>query len=216
MSYKIPFVYKLLSWIFPFNLEKIASKYSEILEVNLQYGKLVVDSPNANYSYGNLHLIFQKAFQRVNFIKEKHYDVLILGFGAGSIAQILHQELQIEHKVIGVEIDPKMIYIAKKYFSNSFSNNTKIIEKDANAFMMTNHQKFDLVTIDLFIDLAIPSIFEQLDFIEKVKQTLQPNGILIWNTIAENAQFKENLFSTFKNLQSYKIQTNTVFIYNHI
>lgn len=52
---KPTFIQRIFSWVYPFTLAKVSSKISGTLEVNLQYGKVVIDSPQANYSYGNLH-----------------------------------------------------------------------------------------------------------------------------------------------------------------
>ena len=67
----IPFWKMLVSWIFPLKIESFDSNKNILLTVNLQYGQLVVDSPNANFSFGNLHYVFQEVIASLNLSLEK-------------------------------------------------------------------------------------------------------------------------------------------------
>ncbi len=76
-------------------------------------------------------------------------NVLILGLGCGSVIKPLRQKFPHCH-ITGVEIDPEIIKIGKKYFSLSKISKLKIVCEDANDFIKKNKKKFDLVIIDLY------------------------------------------------------------------
>lgn len=206
---KPTFIQRIFSWIYPFTLAKVSSKVSGTLEVNLQYGKVVIDSPQANYSYGNLHLVFQKAIQQLQLNKNKEYQVLILGFGAGSIAQILLQEEKIKAEITGVELDEKMINLAKEY-SKSINKNTKIFIDDAFHFIHTDTNTYDLIFIDLFIDTSVPNRFQSKAFLELVQKRLKPNAQVLMNTMQNNEKLKNNWQSVFQETKQIVIQENKI------
>src|SRR6218665_1023439 len=107
---------RLLSYIYPVTIEKKQGEYLPTIEINLRNGTFLVDGDKVNYSFGSLHHLFRKAFADFKLEDQTIEKVLILGFGAGSIANILHKELQINCSITGVEIDSVMLDLADKYF----------------------------------------------------------------------------------------------------
>ena len=64
-------------------------------------------------------------FQR--FFKDQHSkpkNVLVLGLGGGALCSYLHQAFP-QHIVEGVEIDPTMVELAKKYFGFNPNENLR-------------------------------------------------------------------------------------------
>ena len=59
-------VKRLLSFLFPFTT-KYLSKYSGNVEVTLYNGRKVLDTANANYSYGLLQKVLRKSLLKVDF-----------------------------------------------------------------------------------------------------------------------------------------------------
>ena len=206
--HNIPFWKIIVSWIYPLHIESFETNKNSSLDVVLQYGQLVVDTKTANFSFGNLHLIFQEAIELSKLAKNKNYNTLILGFGAGSISEIL-QYKNIQHNITGVEYDKAIIEIAKKYFPFVFNNATIIIE-DAYKFIKENTETFDLVFIDLFYDTNVPEKFQKVEFLENVKKSLKNNSILLMNTMNEPKELFENWEKVFGNFNFYSIQENKV------
>lgn len=62
----------------------------------------------------------------------------------------------------------EIIKIAKNEFELTASKNLNIICDDALHFVTQNKEKFDLIIIDLFIDIVVPAPFLELDFWENV------------------------------------------------
>lgn len=76
-------------------------------------------------------------------------NVLILGFGCGSAIKPLRKKFP-DCQITGVEINPEMIKIGKKYFNLNKILNLKIICAPAQKFIFQTKQKFDLILVDLY------------------------------------------------------------------
>lgn len=182
---KLPFQ-KYFSGIFP--IEKITTDYN-YLEVNRRHGHIVLDSEHVNYSFGMLHQVFQEAFVKANRDVLSFRNALLLGFGAGSVAYILQKELDFKGNITGVEIDPKVIEMARKYFGLDDLQNLKLEIDDAYSFVFRERNKYDLIVVDLFIDHLIPEKFDQKDFLIQLNRLLEKEGMLLYNRM--NQSFKD-------------------------
>ena len=57
-------------------------------------GKLILDSENTNYSYGNLQNILRLGLREIGFEKIKNMkEVLVLGVAGGSVVKTLVDEI---------------------------------------------------------------------------------------------------------------------------
>ena len=148
---------KLLSYLIPINVLKQESIVNKSLEVTWNNGELVLDTLNTNYSYGSLQRILRTGLLKIGFDKIKKYNkILILGVAAGSVIKTLVNEIGFRNEIIGVEIDPKTIEIANKYFGLDKIENVEIIIADAAIFVQNTSEKYDLIIIDIFQDNFMP------------------------------------------------------------
>lgn len=173
---------KFFSYFYPLILKTYHSDFSGQIELSLQNGKLVVDSANANYSYGLLHELFQEVLREFD-LNRKDLKVLILGFGAGSIAKILLKEKKLNIELTGVEIDPVMLEIYEKHFKINSSSSINLYQDNALNFLEKNTQLFDFILVDIFKDLNVPEDLLQIDFIQALKKTCKENGGIAMNTM---------------------------------
>ncbi|MEZ4916936.1 MAG: fused MFS/spermidine synthase [Chitinophagales bacterium] len=190
------FFKKLISYFYPIIIQKYSSKYNGVLELSLQNGQLVVDAKNANYSYGSLHKLFRKVIDEFTF-EEGKKEVLILGFGAGSIATILCKEQKIDCRIDGVEIDNVMLQIYNEYFKIK-DVELQVFTQDAILYLTNCKKKYDYIFIDLFSDLKVPDKFTQQNFLNLVKKVSKPSTQIAMNTI-NNSQFEQIWVETFGN-----------------
>lgn len=188
------FFKNLFSYFYPIILKKYNSKYNNVLELSLQNGKLVVDSKNANYSFGSLHKLFREVIDEFTF-KEKNNHVLILGFGAGSIATILCKERYINCKIDAVEIDAVMLNIYKEYF-NIEGVEIYLFTQDAMLYLISCSKKYDYIFIDLFTDLKVPHKFTQQSFFNLLKKVSNPTAQIAMNTI-DNKEIEQKWVDSF-------------------
>lgn len=205
---------KLFSYIFPLNIYKQKSSFSQTLEVTWSNGQLVLDSNNANYSYGSLQRILRKGLKFIGFRKIQNMkNILVLGVAGGSVIKTLVDEIKYEGDIIGVEIDKAVIEIANEYFQLNEIQNLKIVIDDAFEFVMKSDATFDLIIIDIFEDTNMPDFLFKKVFIDRICHLLNSKGCIIFNTMIINKnQRKLNLDYT----KSFDSKTYTVTILNKI
>lgn len=218
---------RLLSYLYPVTVEKRTGAYLPTIEVNLRNGEYILDGDKVNYSFGSLHDLFFRTLAQFNIKEKPIKNVLILGFGAGSIAHILHKEFQMNCSITGVEIDSVMLELAHKYFNLSGYQNTEIICEDADRFIHQDQNKYDLIIVDLFVERRVPKKFVKDEFLQEINKRLNPNGFLFFNRINENVFQQEetkNLINTMNTVMNgtteivniYQNETdNTILVYQH-
>jgi spermidine synthase len=176
---------KLLSYVSGQVVETRPSTVSGELEVWYQSGKYVLHAPDANYSYDTLHRVFQKAFKRYEIKKRNPKNVLVLGFGAGSVASILCDELKLSPHITGVELDPEVIALAKKYFDLDRFSKLSVHLGDAAEFVQHEKALYDLIVSDVFVDKHIPEKLIRENYIENLIRLTAIGELGMMNVIAE-------------------------------
>lgn len=176
---------KGLSFVFPIQEAVIPSRVSGSLQLTWWKGRLLVNNGNANYSFGNLHRIFQHALQSDLFLIKQAKHILIIGFGAGSIYHILRKELNFTGKICGVDLDPVMFDLFRQWYPEK----DELLELYAeDAATWHSSESYDLVLIDLFIGLEHSALLLNDAFIRKIKALLKPEGKILINTIFSDQQ----------------------------
>lgn len=193
----------LSSFILLHTVEKRRSELNSFLEVIYYNGKYLLDSPRANYSFGGLHTVFQRTFSKFGIKKREIKNALILGFGSGSVASILQDEYGKHLEIVGVEKDQAVIDLAKKYFSLERYKKLTLHCEDAYDFVQQCENKFDLIVMDVFIDLDVPDKFLDEIFISSLGKLLSEKGILFYNLVIHNEKIRDKgtkLFERMNNL----------------
>lgn len=167
-------------------VERRSSEVSGSLEVWFLNGRFVLHSVNANYSYDTLHTVFRKTFSQCHVQKRSIGTALILGFGAGSVATILVDELELNPEIIGVEADVVVIELGRKYFNIDRFTRLKLFQMDAKEFILQHHEKYDLIVSDVFVDKDVPEFFVTQEYIEALEKMTSKNGIGFYNYLLKS------------------------------
>lgn len=184
---------KYLSYFNRIIVEETSSSYNAKLIVAIQNGKYVLNTANANYSFGSLHRVFQQTFQRISLSNKKISSCLLLGGGVGSVPSILHNELGLNLPITMVEIDQEVINLGNNYFSlNSYKNLTIIVD-DALVYVTKEKEKYDLIVIDIFNGLLVPKQITSATFFENIKKLLTNNGTIIFNFVCFDFETKQEV-----------------------
>lgn len=207
------FLKRIASFIFPIKIEHRITEVNGKVEVVYINGKYVLDSAHANYSFGGLHKVFQKAFSRFGMKDRKADSALILGFGSGSVASILQKEYQKEIKILGVEKDKEIIQLAEKYFSIDKYKNLNLVCYDAYEFVLNCHEKFDLIVVDVFVDRNVPDKLMEEKFLSQLRNLLSEVGILFFNLVIYNERTRSKGAKLFNDLNSCVGKTEWCRIY---
>jgi spermidine synthase len=175
---------KWFSYLLPITIYKTSSEFNTCLEITWVNGELVLDSKNANYSFGSLQRILRKGLLHIGFENVKAMqEILILGVAGGSVIQTLKKEFKFVNKITGVEIDPVVLDLANQYFGLNTLNNVDLITYDAFEFVLRTKKKYDLIIIDIFFDTKMPEFLFEKHFIFRISQILQLKGFVIFNTM---------------------------------
>jgi spermidine synthase len=186
-------IQRFLSYLRPKVIEQRSTEFNPHLEVALENGKLVLNAQRVNYSYGSLQLVFRSVFDHYNVRNRPVKSVLILGFGAGSIAELLLEHNK-PYQVTGVEVDEEVVDLAKKYFALKQLEERfalEIIFENAITFAKEESRTWDLVLIDLFIDDLVPVSAQKPAFLEDLRGLVAPKGMVIFNRITDSPLGKE-------------------------
>ena len=187
---EIPKWKKWLSYLMEIHLESSSSEHNEELHISLNKGRLQLSTANAIYSYADKYENFFKTFEQIK-LDAKTEDVLILGFGLGSIPFMLETKFDKKYNYTGVELDEEVIYLASKYVLSSLQSDVLLVEADAINYMHQCTQTFDLICIDIFVDDQIPEVFLTTDFLTLVKDSLSERGIVIFNHLADRPSYEK-------------------------
>ncbi|WP_454980516.1 spermidine synthase [Capnocytophaga haemolytica] len=175
---------KILSYLFPINIETVDSAFSGKIELNLHRGKLVLDTAHTNYSYGSLQRILLRGLQQIGTDRVRMMDnILVLGLAGGSVVRSLTEEIRCRGKITGVDIDPEMILLSKRVFHLDEIENLQIICADAYRFAKEDKSRYELIIVDVFQDDKIPPFVLRRSFSNILLQRLTRKGCILFNTI---------------------------------
>ncbi len=178
---------KILSYLTPITIFQTKSDLSKSIEVTWNNGELVLDSKNANYSYGSLQRILRHGLKEIGFNRiQPMQDILVLGVAGGSVIKTLVDEIGFKGNITGVELDPEMARIANTYFQLDQIKNVSIIVDDAFEFVLKTKQKYDLIIIDVFQDTHMPNFLFESFFSNRICHLLRNNGFALFNTMILN------------------------------
>ena len=188
-----------LSYIREIPIETSESEHNPFLNIVLRNGQYQLCTANAIYSYGDLYDNFSKAFKQIDLDKLPIKNVLILGFGLGSIPLMLEKMFHKKYYYTAVEIDPEVLRLANTYVVPEIESGIEFQILDAHTYAVFCEEKFDMICMDVFLDDAVPTELEQDDFLNNLKDMLSENGVLLFNKLAFHKNDKKEAFSFFQN-----------------
>lgn len=138
-------------------------------------------------------------------------NCLILGLGGGSVAKLVRKYWP-DCKITGVDIDPVMVELGKKYLGLG-QIGMEIEICDAFIYPLSA-VRCDLVVVDLYCGDEFPKKFED----EKFLKLLTKNKLVIFNRLyygekrSEAVKFGNKLEKIFKKVDWFYPQANLMFL----
>ena len=197
------------------------TEYGRVLIYNLedQFGghrTLNIDRGNESATYINeekrYDLVYEYTkyydlmFKSSNEIK----DTLMIG-GAGYSYPKYYISNYLDKNMDVVEIDGKVVEIAKKYFyldqlieEFDLENNNRLnlITQDGRVYLNKNTKKYDAILNDAFAGESPAKTMATLEAVEKIYNSLNENGVYLTNIISsiggENSKFIKAEVNTLK------------------
>jgi spermidine synthase len=194
-------------------LEEVGSKYNGTLRVVRSFGLgTYIQSDGLTQSGGIVETFWKQTLKRIKNSKFKIKNCLVLGLGGGTVVKII-RKLWPEAKITGIDIDPLMVELGKKYLGLDETNLEIKIQDAAKPIP----GKFYLVVVDLYQGDNFPKKFESSEFSRLVHGYVSKKGIVIFNRLYYKEkkkmaeEFGEKLKDVFKNVQYYYPEANIMF-----
>jgi spermidine synthase len=112
---------------------------------------------------------------------DKIHRVGIIGLAAGTIARQFTRVYGPQVQIDGVEIDPDIVAVGRKYFDMN-EPNLHVYTQDGRTFLSMTHQRYDVVAIDVFDQPYIPFQFTTREFFTQVRDHMTDTGTVVLNT----------------------------------
>ena len=132
------------------------------------------------------------------FTPQKLHRVAIIGLAAGTIA---HQFTKVYGQVSidGVEIDPSIVDVGRKYFAMN-EPNLHVHIQDGRTYLETTQAQYDVVAIDAFQQPYIPFQLTTHEFFSTIRSHLSSTGVVALNTAHTTHDYR--LVQAFVNTMS--------------
>ncbi len=191
-------------------LEEVESKFSGTLTVTEGYGTRYVSTGMWTQSGGIITDVWSPVLKKLKNPKNKSW--LVLGLATGTVAHMISKKYQ-PTKIVGVEIDPEMIHIGKKYFDLDKIPNLEIVNKDASDLSF-DIGLFDITLVDMYLGDQLPKFVYSQKFIKSL-----PGDVIVFNHLFYTNMQKENaqklvdiLKKNYSKIQLVRVLTNLMII----
>lgn len=197
----------LSSYLIPQTIARFSSKYNQDIRVIEEAGrpKLLVNGSRQSGKY--IEWLWKKAFAAFGPLSAS--SILVLGVGGGSVIHILRR-LYPQALIVGVDIDPQIIEIGKKYFGLSEVPNLELIAADAKDYKIT--RRYDLVIVDLFIGRNIPDFVLERSFLGRLGPRVIINYLRELEYLDKSEKLKKTLKIVFREVRDFTIARNRFFL----
>jgi len=202
-------------------LEERKSKFNGDLRVVKTLGMgTYIQANGLTQSGGIVESIWKSTLKQINHSSIQPFNnVLILGLGGGTVVKLIRKKYP-DAKISGIDIDPVMIELGKKYLGLD-EMGAKIIIGDASNIPNLPKfpkQKFDLVIVDLYNGDMFPKQFETENYMQFVKNNLSRSGIAIFNRLyygdkrPQAVKFGNKLKKVFPKVNWFYPEANLMFL----
>lgn len=142
---------------------------------------------------------------------------LILGLGGGSAAKLVGN-LWKGAKIKGVDIDPVIVNLGNKYMGLDKIPNLEVFIEDSSQFLKKSSERYDLILIDMYKGDNVPMVFDGEDFIKRIRNGLNKEGVAIFNRLYFDEKKKlavkllQKLKKLFTKVTPFYPEANVMFI----
>ncbi len=190
-------------------ISEFNSKYSGQILVKQDWTHKYVTTGNLTQSGGLVRDVWQPVIKK---FARKNKSWLILGLATGTVARLIPQPAQ----MLGIEIDPVMIEIGKKYFDLDNIPNLKILKLDAKDYLLKTKDKFDFILVDLYLGDQLSSFLYSPKYLKKLRKagkTVIINHLFYDDDKRKKAQELINKLKViFQDIRLHRILTNLMII----
>ncbi|HEX9861122.1 MAG TPA: fused MFS/spermidine synthase, partial [Nitrospirota bacterium] len=122
---------------------------------------------------------FKLGFTSLLFVEEPT-GFLFVGLGMGGMPAYL-RTIMPEAEVDVVEIDPGVVETARGWFGFREDERLRVTVGDGRKFIRETKKKYDVVFLDAYRDISVPSHLTTVEFMREVRGILKPGGVAVSN-----------------------------------
>ncbi len=115
-------------------------------------------------------------------------NLLMIGLAAGTTARE-YTEVYGAIPIDGVELDPKIIAVGRKYFAMT-EPNLHAIADDGRNYLQTRAGTYDVIAVDAYRQPYIPFHLTTIEFFRAVRAHLAPHGVVALNAARTNTDYR--------------------------
>ena len=146
-------------------LEEADSKFSGRLRVMDSWGSRYISTGILTQTGGLVKDVWEGVLKKYG---KKDSSWLILGLAGGTMAGLISRYLNPE-KIVGVEIDPVMVDLGKKYLNMGKIPKLEIVIADAKKYVRNNNSHFDYILVDMYLGDKLPDFVYDFGFLKQLK-----------------------------------------------
>jgi spermidine synthase len=129
-----------------------------------------------------LYFPYQQAFSLHTAWRPHVQRFLSIGVGTATAISHVHWRHP-QADMIGVDVDPLVIEVAKRFFGAPVDDRTEFVAADARLYVPRLEDVFDLVFVDAYYRERVPQTFVSSVFLAALARLLAPAGVVMMNVI---------------------------------
>jgi len=126
------------------------------------------------------YMLIADSFRPAQTQEPQPKDVAILGLAGGTAARQYSAAYGQQVQITGVEIDPEILAVARRYFHLD-EPNVHPVAADARYWLDTQPGKYDVIVLDAYRQPYIPFHLTTREFFSEVRAHLNPGGVAVVN-----------------------------------
>jgi len=167
--------------------------------ISMHIGSITIQSSMRLDNPYHLELDYTQAMSMAALFLESPKEILCIGLGGGTMPKFFYR-LFTNAKLTILELNPKVIQIAKHFFKLPISKRFNILQGDGVQYINEVDKKYDLLISDAFEDYGLPDEFCTISYFESCRNVLSEKGV-----------FMINLFGSDPKTPLYRDRINLVF-----
>ncbi len=109
--------------------------------------------------------------------------MLVIGNAGGTVGRA-YGRFYPQVEIDGVEIDPKLNDVARRYFGAGDNPRMRLIAADGRPFLEKTSRRYDLILVDAYRQPYVPFYLATQEFFRLVRDHLRPGGAIALNVAA--------------------------------
>lgn len=162
---------------------------SRYLMLNEGHAVHSIYNPNQILTRGEWDYFAVAPYFNKGYLPSELKRVAVIGLAAGTVPRQL-SAIYGPIAIDGVEIDPTIAEVGKRFFHMGDLPNLNIILQDGRYFMRTTDQMYDLVGVDAYHQPYIPAQLTTVEFFQEVYDHLNERGVVLLNAGRTSTDFR--------------------------